>query len=275
MKAWLRKNLIIGLAVMLCVFMLGVVAIADEAADGRTICSKSGDAIVKVQVVIKTTYSYGGESESRESKSEVVGTVIDETGLTVASLACTDPNSAGSDEGDEYQASSEIKDVKLLLSDGKEIPAQVVLRDKDLDLAFIRPVEKPSTPMAFINLKDSAKAEILDQVLTVTRLPKVANRAISACFERIEAVVEKPRKFYTVSMSSMGDEYGSPVFAMSGKPIGIVLYREMPGSSEMDDMNWIPVVITAEDIMTAAAQAPEHAPKTETAATPDKTEAAE
>jgi S1-C subfamily serine protease len=136
-----------------------------------------------------------------------------------------------------------------------------VLRDKDLDLAFIRPVQKPTAPMAAVDLKDSAKVDIMDKVLIVTRLGKVANRTLSACLERIQAVVDKPRKFYAVSMSSMGEEYGSPVFAMDGKAVGIVLYRQMLGRSDSEDSDWIPVVIPAEDILPAAAQAPEDAPK--------------
>ena len=39
---------------------------------------------------------------------------------------------------------TEVNDIKILLEDGAEVPAEIVLRDKDLDLAFIRPKAKPA-----------------------------------------------------------------------------------------------------------------------------------
>jgi S1-C subfamily serine protease len=262
MKTGVRWYVGIAAAVMMSVLLLGSVVVADEAADGRSICTKCSAAVVRVMLVAKMTMSYEGQSDSREQKYEAVGTVIDPSGLIVTSLARTDPSSSSSDEDDEgYQMSSEIKDVKIVQQDGKEVPAKVVLRDRDLDLMFIRPVNKPANPTPCVDMKDTAKAEILDKVLVVTRLSKVANRVLSACIERIQSVVEKPRKFYSVGLSSMGDEYGSPVFSMSGKLVGIVLNRDMPGVSEEDGPGGMPVVIPADDILSVAAQAPEDAPK--------------
>ena len=248
--------------VLVSIFLLGTAVIADEAADGRAICAKCNAAIVRVLLVVKMTMSYGGESENYEQMYETVGTVIDPSGLVVTSLAKTDP-SGFSDEGDEeYQMSSEIKDVKIVQLDGKEIPGKVVLRDKDLDLMFIRPVNKPAGPVACVDMKDTAQVSILDEVVVVTRLGKVANRVLSACIERVQSVVEKPRKFYSIGLSSMGDEYGSPVFSMKGKLVGIVLNRSMPGQSDDDGPGGMPVVIPADEILSVSAQAPEEAEKT-------------
>ncbi len=255
-----RINLFVMAAV---VFVLGSAAYADINTECKGIYSKNGPAIIRVEVVLKTTSSFGGgDSRTRDEKNEVVGTVIDPSGLTVASLASADPNATEENDPDSgYNVSSQVADVKLLMPDGREIPAKVVLRDKDLDLMFIRPVTKPTEPMAFVDMKDSVGVDLLDETLIVTRLGKVANRALSACIERVQSVIEKPRKFYTMSMSSMGDEYGAPVFAINGKVIGLVLYRQMPGQSDNYSDNWMPVVIPADDIIAVAAQAPEDAPK--------------
>ena len=45
--------------------------------------------------------------------------------------------------------------MKILLDDGTEVPAEIVLRDKDLDLAFIRPKAKPASPMTSVDLTKS------------------------------------------------------------------------------------------------------------------------
>jgi len=255
MKIKRIRQVIIGFWALACLMTLSGAVYADVAADGRSICAKWKDAVVRVQIVVKLTYSFDGESMATERKMEVVGTVVDPSGLTVVSRSEVDPGSRYGDEEDSGM-SSQVTDAKIIMADGKEIPAKVVLRDKDLDLVFLRPVQKPATPMACVDLKDSINAQILDQVLIITRLGTVANRAISACFERIEAVVEKPRKVYSVSLTSMVMEYGSPVFGMNGKLIGIVLSKTALPSS---DEGSIPIVLPAEDILSVAKQAPEEA----------------
>ncbi|MEN6520457.1 MAG: serine protease [Armatimonadota bacterium] len=262
MNSWIIRRITICITILACISALATFAFADDASNGRAICNKWSDTVVRVQIVLKLTSSYGGESRDREYKMEVVGTVIDPSGLTLVSKS--DIEYEGYYDEEEGNETSQITSAKILLPSGKEIPAKVVLRDKDLDLAFLRPIEKPSTPFQSIDLKDSVKANILDQVIIVSRLGKVANRAISASFERIEAVVEKPRKVYSVSLVGTGSQYGSPVFTMDGKLIGIVLTKEMPGSgySYYEDSS-MPIVLPAEDILAVAAQAPEDAPNTD------------
>jgi hypothetical protein len=237
---------------------------ADDAVQGRTIATKWSGAIVKVQLVIKIGMSFMGQGETRENKQEVTGVVIDPSGLTLVSLAETNPADVfgsmfgGGDDGPGV--TSELTDVKIRLADGKEIPAKVVLRDKDLDLAFIRPTEKLETPLTSVNLKDSAPVDVLDQTVIVGRMGKIANRALSASMARIQSVVEKPRRFYTIGLSGPAGDLGSPVFTMDGKIVGVLLLRTMPGkSSGSGAESPMPVIIPAEDIAPVASQAPEEA----------------
>ncbi|MEN6371928.1 MAG: serine protease [Armatimonadota bacterium] len=268
MKSWITRRIATCITILACVSALSTFAFADEASNGRAICTKWNESIVRVQIVLKLTSSYGGESRDREYKMEVVGTVIDPSGLTLVSKS--DIEYEGYYDDEEGNETSQITSAKFLLASGKEIPAKVVLRDKDLDLAFLRPTEKQPTLFACVDMKDSVKADILDQVIIVSRLGKVANRAISACFERIEAVVEKPRKVYSISLAGIGSQYGSPVFTMDGKLIGIVLTKEMPGSGGYNyyEDSSMPIVLPAEDILAVAAQAPEDAPAADTTTSP-------
>src|SRR5436305_1715037 len=121
----------------------------DLAVKGREILKKHQTSVVTVQLVVKSKIGFGGAGgDARESKQEVTGTVIDPSGLTVVSLSSTDPTGVmqilmGSFGGDgedspKVKMESELSDVKLLCQDGAELPAEIVLRDKDLDLAFVR-----------------------------------------------------------------------------------------------------------------------------------------
>lgn len=262
-----RKVVTVALAVTLAA-LAGCAALADATAEaGRKTAAKWGDAVVTLQLVIKTSMSYEGESDKRESKVEATGVVIDPTGLTVTSLSATSPEDAFSgmyDEEDGISITTEVTDVKVLLGDGTELPARVVLRDKDLDLAFVRLKEKPAKPLAYLDLSKTAKPTILDEMVILHRMGTVASRVLAACTDRVQAVVEKPRRFYIPGMLSMGVSLGAPAFAVDGDPIGILLLRTSTTSS--DDMSYFSgissmgmtyIILPATDISEVAKQAGE------------------
>ena len=234
---------------------------ADEVANqGRAIFKKSQNAIVTVQLVQKVTMSSGGRSgESQEGKQEITGTVVDPSGLTVLALSATDPTEMYRRMyGDRYRAELEVSDVKILLEDGAEVPAEIVLRDKDLDLAFIRPKIKLTTPMAALDLAKSSPAQVLDAVVTLNRLGRAAGRSYSASLERITAVVQKPRTFYIPDSTMTVTSLGSPAFNLDGSVVGVVVMRTITaggGGGRQDAATSI--ILPAEDILKAAKQAPE------------------
>lgn len=239
------------------------------AEDARKIADAHKDAIVRVELVIETVSSYEGESDKRESKASATGTVIDPSGLVVASLTETNPsemmNRFMSEEDGGPKMSSRTVDVKIRLADGTEVPADVVLRDRDLDLTFIRPKKAPETPMAYLDLAQAGTADTLDDLLILSRLGTVANRALGADVYRVRALVTKPRTFYAL-MASYQMNLGGPAFTMDGKVAGILLLRSsMAGSREsmsysaMDDM-MMPIVLPCSTIAPIAEQAKKAAP---------------
>lgn len=247
---------------------------ADELADkGRDIFQKNRLAVVTVQVVLKTKFSVSGMGgESTESKQDLTGTVIDPSGLTVLSLSSTDPatlfREMMGDMGDEemnIQMDSELSDVKILLEDGTELPASVVLRDKDLDLAFIRPKSKPANPMQAVDLTKSSTAQILDQIVTLNRLGTAAGRAYSASVERVSAVIQKPRPFYIPDSSMSTTTLGSPAFKTDGTIVGIFVMRTVKTSGSgifnLQPDGATAIILPAENILKAARQAEESAPE--------------
>ncbi len=191
------------------------------------------------------------------------------------SLSATDPGLMVQNmmpEGESrFKVESELSDIKILLEDGTEVPAEVVLRDKDLDLAFVRPKAKPATPMAALDLTKSAKAQVLDQVLALNRLGNAAGRAYSASAERISAIVRRPRLFYVPETSATLTGLGSPAFTLDGQPLGIFVMRALKsrGPASMFGVqpgNVSGIIVPADNVLKAAKQVPE------AAATPEKKE---
>jgi S1-C subfamily serine protease len=239
--------------------LLTIAARADDIADkGRDIFKKNQHAVVTVQVVLKASSSSGGRSsEPSESKSDVTGTVIDPSGLTVLALSECDPADLYRRISEDYKMETEVNDLKILLDDGTEIPAEIVLRDKDLDLVFIRPKTKPASPMAAVDLSKSGPADLLEQVVTLNRLNRAAGRAYSTSVERISAVIEKPRTFYIPGVMS-STSFGSPAFLLNGNMLGLFVRRAVnSGGSRNLRENVTTIIIPAEDILKGAKQAPE------------------
>jgi hypothetical protein len=209
-------------------------AFADEkAVQGRALVNKWQGAVVTLEVVAKiTTTAEGREMGAEESKLDACGTVIDPSGLVAASLTQIDPTRLmgafmGEEEG--YQMKAEITDVKIRLADGTEIPARVVLRDSDLDLAFIRPKDPPAAPMVALSLSDAVVPAVLDEILVIQRFRQAANRVAGAQYDRIQAAIDKPRSMYVVS-TLLSEALGCPVLSLDGKFVGILSLRMMKGS---------------------------------------------
>ena len=237
---------------------------ADEVAEqGRAILKQYKDSVITVELVLKQMFSFpGSPSQEMESKVESTGTVISADGLTVVSLSEVDPSSvmeamtAGNPQMNGLKMDTEVQDVKMLMSDGTEVPAEVILRDRELDMAFIRPLKKAETAFSHVNLEDQGTPLQLDQVISVNKLGKVARRAHSISVERIDAIVVKPRTFYIPGNDPSNTGLGSPAFTLDGKFIGVFFIRAIKATGGGGQDNVAVILLPAIDIQDAADQAP-------------------
>ena len=218
---------------------------------GRAIVARHKDAVITVQVVVKLKI----QNQERETKNDVIGTVVREDGLTVLALSSIDPSALFGNMGG-MQFDSEIVSIDFLLPDGTEIEAKEIIRDPELDLAFVRPVKKPEKPMAYIDLSKDGDVEILDYVVTLNRLGKVANRVNAATFEQIEGVVRKPRTFYVPSSSVTNTNQGSIAFNLKGEVIGLFVLRSIRSDGGARGDNVAGIILPAADVLDGALQAP-------------------
>jgi hypothetical protein len=256
-----KTNKAAALCCALAILAAGLAARADDVSDSaRDLFKKNQHCVVTVQVVLKLTTPRG----SQERRNELTGTVVDPSGLTVLALSSVDPTELTQrilpDEMSASQVETEVSDLKILQEDGTEIPAEIVLRDKDLDLAYVRPKAKLAAPMEAADLTKTATVQPLEQVLTINRLNRAAGRSYAASLERITAVLTKPRTFYIPDSSMTATGLGSPVFSLKGGMVGILVMRAIsakgashPSASEF----YTAVILPAEDILKGAKQAPE------------------
>jgi S1-C subfamily serine protease len=262
------KFVTIALAIVASLAPAPVVA-QDSRAAMREVSKKWQDAIVSVRVSLKVRMSMGGrEVQSMDDTLEAVATVVDPGGLTVMSLSSLDPGAmmsrlmGGAGGEDKMSIVSEPSDVRIRLADGRELPARIVLRDQDLDLAFIRPTTKPPAPLTAINLADAGRPAILDDVVVLSRLGRVGGWAPAAVLFSVGAIIERPRTFFVLNGEA---STGTPAFLPSGKLVGLLTVRQVdPGRMSMFGMmggtegaGVIVVILPAADVLEIAKQAQE------------------
>ena len=232
------------------------------------------ESVITVKMVITTRVVVGGKEANRgESKFQATAAVIDSSGLAVLPLSLTDPSrlanlfrnsSYAGEDMPEYNVSSQVTDLKLIFASGKEVAGQVVLRDKDLDLAFFRPTDKLPKPAAAIDLKKGADVDTMDEVVFINRLGRVADRKPGVFTDFIQAKVTKPRPFYVPGYIGMEAGLGAPVFTLDGKFVGLVVLRTTGGQIPFSPgpyygltaLEIIPVIMPAADILESAEQVP-------------------
>lgn len=246
--------------------LLPGMARADAVAEcGRKVVESWQHSMVSLEVVCKIRVSMGGQEETNEEKMEASGTIIDDSGLIVSTLTSVDPASVvaeimegiGEEDGPKPDIKAEITSVKIILPDGKDIPGQLVLRDKDLDLAFIRPLKTPDKPLTPVRLTDAATPKILDIIFLLYRLDVDGNKLVAAKADRIESILPKPRLQY---IPLNGTQPGNPVFTEDGKLVGVLALRRAPKVAGMslgasaDAM--LLVIVPGADIQEVAKEAP-------------------
>ncbi len=230
------------------------------------------DAVVWISVIAKTSMTADGDApqqikaalqgQDKETKSEATGTVVDASGLIVTSLAAIDRGSVvdgktiNTPMGPiKIKSATEIKEVKVIMPDGTEIPGDLVMKDADLGLGFIRvrADSKEAQGIAFksIDLADSSPGTLLDDCIGLGRLDDNLNREASVVTSEITGITTKPRTFYRV----MTDATGTPVFLSSGKLLGISVVRQPRGNIEGGSVQMSPVVLPAADVLKVAEQA--------------------
>ena len=256
------KKIIACLLTAVCLVPTTHAATDETAAATKKICDQYKDAVIWISAVAKISIS-ASDSKSpmnipdREQKAEGLGTIVDPSGMVVTALSNIDPTKLVS--GREVpgpngtritiEASAILKEVKITLADGTEIPADVVMKDADLDLAFLRPKadakEAKGVTFPAISLKDSGTAALADQVVSLARADEILNRQPQVSRGQIITVTKKPREFLRVNSATQG----APTFTMEGKLIGIGINR---ANKERQVMT---VVLPAADVLEIAEQA--------------------
>ena len=215
-----------GAAVFFGVFGIKVHAAGVDL--GKMLTDK-GQALVTVKFVLKVSMPgmFGGGGD-HESDTEITGVLIDPKGLVLCSNSqlggfVSMMKSMMGPMGSQMTATP--TDLKVLIGDdteGKE--ADLVARDTELDLAWVRLKTPSDQALPFVDFAKSSKIAVGDDVFALRRLGKFFARTaiISEC--RIGGVTQKPRELM-IPATALNAAMGAPVFASDGQPAGIIVMQ--------------------------------------------------
>jgi S1-C subfamily serine protease len=189
--------------------------------NAKKILEKHKDSIVSVRLVVKIkNFIEGRPVGEGEREVHVNGFTVHPSGITVISSSATDPTTAfQSPMAKKGQLKNEVTvvDAKIILSDGTEVPASIVLKDKDLDIAFVKP-DKAGSGLPYLKLVKTSTPEVCDPVILISRLDAQTGREPFVVQTAISSIVKKPRTHYRTMYML---DPGLPVFDAEGRCIGV------------------------------------------------------
>lgn len=270
-----------GLTALALTFALALPALAEEKRieTARTLLKEKHESVVWVTAVAKMQASGMGImlGGGGENKVEALGTVVDKSGMVVVCYSQLDmakmiggaikANVGG--ESKEIELKTDLTDVKIRLADGTEMPASIVMKDEELNIAFVAPDRSDDAVKKArfvpLDLGDAVEPKVLDDTIILGRLGKMLDYQPSVNLGRVAAVVKKPRTCYEAPGAP-----GCPVFSTDGKVIGVsMLMKASEEGGMMALRSMSTVVLPAKEIAEAAEQARKKASE------PKKAEAAE
>jgi S1-C subfamily serine protease len=227
-----RTFLVFGAGVLACAFSAGA-ATANAAApsahtllrpdDGpeyKKLIDGTGPAVVTVKFVLKIE---GNDMGRGENETEISGIVIDPTGVILCSNVQTGGLVAMMGGG-----AANPTDMKVLIGDDTEgKKARLLTRDSELDLAWVKLDEPPTSPLKFVDLSKGVAPTVGQRLLSLGRMGKYFDRVPVVGDGRIIGETNKPRHLFIPdnSLASGRGDLGAPVFTTDGTVVGIIIVQ--------------------------------------------------
>lgn len=210
----LRLLLIAGIA------LSGVAAVrAQDGGDYERLLKDKSAVLVTVKYVLKMKMGgFGGDSEN---ESELTGVMIDPKGLVL----CSNTQFGGfggllRSMGGPGDFSATPTEIKVLVGDDTEgLEAELMARDTELDLAWVRIKEPGERTFASVDLTKSSRPKLGQRLVSVSRLGKFFDRVPYVSSARVGGLASKPRELFIPSGSIGG--LGLPIYAEDGTTVGV------------------------------------------------------
>jgi len=166
----------------------------------------------------------------------------------------------------ELHLETTVTGTTMILPDGTEVDAEVILKDSDLDIALVRPRTPPARPMDAVEAKGGKPLpQILDDVILVGRYGRSLNRTAWVALAHVHAIVKGPRPF-AVFGGEAAHASGTVAYGPDGAPLGILTTHYSKDAEGMERIGSSAVILRPFDDLTAAIEQARKAPASAPAA---------
>lgn len=202
--------------------------------------------VAKTNVRLMLEDGTGGTRET-EGEGSCIGLVVNDSGLVlIGGQVFPDPYSRSMFAGMGFtgEASSPPKNFRVALESGEFLPAELVARDEDLNVAYLQ-VDSPPASWKPVSFAKNASLRIGDPFMVVNFLDKKADYQRSFTTGRVTGVVKGsvPRFLQNgISPGGLGgaDGIGGPVVALdTGEVVGVIAAprKEPPKGPQSTGLN--------------------------------------
>lgn len=237
----------------------------EETEQARALLEKYRGCVVAVQAVAELHLSAASEGRQKAAPDRDVpvagvATIVGREGVLVSAYSFFDASSLldgrtitgpGGKKATIEVGMGAIKEVKVVLRDGTEVPAEVLLKDPPSDLIVLRAdaaawAKAGGDRLPAVDLANQGEAELLDNLLIIGLSGPSFGRETMAARSGILVKAVKPRLVYRPSFA----QKGGPAFLLDGRLLGLgaqQLYR--------DKLTNDPVIVPAADVAEIVRQA--------------------
>lgn len=213
---------------------------ADEGSGMPEVLAKVAPSIATVKVVTQTDVTMGGQSQSTESRAEVQGVVVDETGLVMISNATFDTSGmkdllSASGQGGVDMKITPTEFKVVIEQEEKEYEAFLAATDTKLGLAFVQIVDLGDRKLVAVSFDGAADLAVGQRLLAVGRLKKGYDYAPYVVQAKVTGKIAKPRTAWLVDGDMAGA--GLPAFTADGLVAGIIGDVQVASDEESGDGN--------------------------------------
>ncbi|MFQ5590586.1 MAG: trypsin-like peptidase domain-containing protein [Phycisphaerae bacterium] len=227
---------------------------AVEAADYAKLINDKAPALVTIKFVLKVSMGAMMGPE-QESENEITAVMIDPKGV----LLCSNTQLSGftgmmrrlmGSMGSEISARP--LDLRVLIGDeAKEHEAELLARDSELDLAWVKIKEPGDRTFEHVDFATGTKLELGQEVVVVRRLDKFFARTPAVSHGRVGGITRKPRDLY-IPTGEVVTALGLPVYTTDGRVAGFtVMQAPDEEDTEMNPMAVFSRLSSLQNIMAA------------------------
>lgn len=229
-------------AVLLLAWSLAAPVSGDEA--GARLLERYASAVVGVDAVIRAEMRMGGEGQEQEGKIEMVGAIVDPSGLvmvwnsSISSSRLKEMMEASGSGGGDFEVRIEPVSFHVVLTGSDERhSAFLAASDSQLDVAFLQLDRLPAEPLPVISFAALGEVAVGQELYAVSRLSPSFDRAAYYAPLEVAGVLSKPRRGWILS----GDQssLGLPVFDAAGRPVGVLATVISSVARDAGTMPWI------------------------------------